>query len=119
MTPTQHLRIPEPGDIYERHDGELVLVTGLVIDCDGTFCVEYELSGCDPSNDPAANFENVGLGEWLGVVREAGSPAPRCFTLALATSDPGDAKKGAEMRDVLAKALAGGVEAPTVPGSDQ
>ncbi len=67
------LRIPEPGDIYDRWDGESILVTGLVIDEDGSLCVEFETS------DPNVPAGVCGLGEWLGSARESGArpPPPR------------------------------------------
>lgn len=76
------MRIPEPGDVYERWDGELVLVAGLTLDDQGTLCVEIE------TKDAPADL--IGMGEWLGVARDAAHiyPPPRRFTFIEADQDP-------------------------------
>lgn len=75
------VKIPKIGETYERSDGEIVIVVGLILDDDGDFCVEYETE---------SEAEVVGLHHWLGVARTEDFPHPRRFTLVEMVEDEGD-----------------------------
>jgi hypothetical protein len=65
-------QIPEIGGCYEKPDGDIAIVTGLVLDEEGDFCVEYE-------TDEETCV--IGLHEWLGVDRTQDFPFPDRFVL--------------------------------------
>lgn len=74
------MRLPKPGEVYERWDGEAVLVAGITLDDMGTLCVEVETRDA-----PSAM---LGMGEWLGVAREANTyPPPRRFVFLEGSAD--------------------------------
>ena len=109
------LRIPEPGDIYDRWDGESILVTGLVIDEEGAMCVEFETS--NPNEPPSI----LGLGEWMGSARESNiNPPPRRHVFAEQDLDaiepPPTEPTRSDKQSVLDLALGGEPEPPTVGG---
>ncbi len=67
------MKIPQPGEAYEKWDGEIVMVSGLVLDEEGAISVEYD------NADGESVF--MPLSEWLGVVMEAEFPFPRRFMI--------------------------------------
>lgn len=64
-------KIPEPGDIYVRWDGETVQVAGLCHDEGGNLCVEY-----DTKDEPG---QLISIDGWLGVEIFESFPYPRRF----------------------------------------
>ncbi len=107
------LRIPEPGDEYQRWDGVPILVTALTIDEEGTLCVEFEVL------DGGGMSEFLGAGEWLGVARdsELRVPPPRYTFVGSSRPEPVPYEPSRSTKQaVLDKALEGEPKVPTVGG---
>ena len=81
------VKIPKIGETYERHDGEIVIVVGLILDDDGDFCVEYEAE---------SETDSVGLHHWMGIERTEDFPHPRRFTLVEMVEDESEGEPKAE-----------------------
>jgi len=58
------MKIPSPGEMYTRNDGEIVQVTGILLDDGGILCVEYKVLS---ESFDISDAEMQPLGWFLGV----------------------------------------------------